>query len=230
MRIHYFQHVDFEDIAMIGDWARDRGHTLTKTAFYEEQPKLPNPDDFDALVIMGGPMNIYEEDIYSWFVDEKAMIRQAIDSGKHVLGVCLGGQLIADTLGGETKANTYKEIGWHPVEVVEGAQNHPILAGIPQSLTFLHWHAERFEIPQGATLLFRSEGCAHQGFVYKERVLGLQCHLEIDTKALKPLIKNCGHEITEGKFVQEPDELLAHAETSVTKDHLYTLLDNWSAQ
>jgi GMP synthase-like glutamine amidotransferase len=118
MRIHYLQHVPFEDSAKIGEWARDTGHTVTCTRLCDEEA-LPPLNSFDWLVIMGGPMNVYEHQAYPWLVPEKRLIERAIEHGKFVLGVCLGAQLAADVLGGPVTKNRYREIGWFPVSLTE---------------------------------------------------------------------------------------------------------------
>ena len=98
MHVHYLQHVAFEDAANIAVWAHERGHRLTNTRLDLDQP-LPEPGGLDWLVVMGGPMNVDEHEIYPWLVREKEFIRRAIDRGVPVLGVCLGGQLISRVLG-----------------------------------------------------------------------------------------------------------------------------------
>ena len=97
-RVHYIQHVPYEGLGYIEKWVKDNGYNLTVTRIYEDY-KFPDQDDFDMLVIMGGPMGTYEEDSYPWLKDEKLFVRKAIDSGKAVLGICLGSQIIANALG-----------------------------------------------------------------------------------------------------------------------------------
>lgn len=98
MRIHYLQHVPFEDLANIEVWAGEKGHEVSVTRLYMDET-LPALDRFDWLIVMGGPMNIYEEVEYPWLIKEKEFIRNAINAGKFVMGICLGAQLIADVLG-----------------------------------------------------------------------------------------------------------------------------------
>jgi GMP synthase-like glutamine amidotransferase len=107
MRLHYIQRVPFEDLARIEDWAKDRGHKISKTLLFDGQ-EFPRMDEFDWFVVMAGPMNIYEDDKYPWLSKEKRFIRDAIASNKVVLGICLGGQLIAEVLGGKVQKISYK--------------------------------------------------------------------------------------------------------------------------
>ena len=116
MNIHYLQHVPFEDLGSIKNWAKIRGHRVTATRFYRAEP-LPFLDELDWLIIMGGPMNIYEEDKYPWLGHEKRFIEEVIKTDKVVLGICLGAQLIADVLGVRIYENIHKEIGWFPIQL-----------------------------------------------------------------------------------------------------------------
>jgi GMP synthase-like glutamine amidotransferase len=110
MKIRYLQHVPFEGPANIGEWARKKGHILTGTHLYNNEV-VPSMDQFDWLIIMGGPMNIYEEKKYPWLQSEKQFIKEAIEHRKVVLGICLGAQLITDVLGGKVTSNPEGEIG-----------------------------------------------------------------------------------------------------------------------
>ena len=107
MRIHYLQHVPFEDLANIEKWAENRGHEVSKTLLFSGDG-LPKLDKFDWLIIMGGPMNIYEHSKYPWLIKEKKFIGDVINDGKVVLGICLGAQLMADVLGGRVFRNEYR--------------------------------------------------------------------------------------------------------------------------
>src|SRR5512133_165982 len=95
LRIHCFQHIEYEDLGCITEWCQSNGHPVTYTRFYKGEP-LPNTDDFDWLIVMGGPMGVYENEKYSWLSHEKASIKSAIEHNKTVLGICLGAQLIAE--------------------------------------------------------------------------------------------------------------------------------------
>ena len=121
MRIHYLQHVSFENPGSILEWAKANNGLVTSTQLYHDEA-LPEVSDFDWLVVMGGPMNIYEEDQYPWLKAEKELIKAAIAANKVVIGVCLGSQLIADIIGGKVVQNNQKEIGWFPITFSEEAK------------------------------------------------------------------------------------------------------------
>jgi GMP synthase-like glutamine amidotransferase len=122
MKIHYVQHVAFEDPAQILTWALSNGHALAATRLHLNE-RLPDPDEFDLLIIMGGPMSVHDHDRYSWLKDEKKFIESAIATGKKVLGICLGAQLIAHVLGAPVKKNRTPEIGWYEVFRTEDSGN-----------------------------------------------------------------------------------------------------------
>ncbi|MEE4607900.1 MAG: type 1 glutamine amidotransferase [Desulfobacteraceae bacterium] len=223
MRLHYLQHVPFEDPAGIFHWAEARGVPMTRSRLYDT-PSLPVVADFDALLIMGGPMNIYEDDRYRWLGPEKRLIAEAITAGRIVVGICLGAQLIADALGAPVQPNLWREIGWLPVRRSESAG---VLGGaLPAVWEAVHWHGDTFELPEGALHLASSTACARQAFVYDDRVLALQFHLETTPDSARALIAHCGHEIDGGPFVQTAAGMLADpARFARANALLYRLMD-----
>ena len=222
MRIHYLQHVSFENPGSILEWAKANNGIVTSTQLYNDEA-LPEVSDFDWLVVMGGPMNIYEEEQYPWLKVEKVLIKAAIAAGKVVIGLCLGSQLIADCIGGKVVQNKQKEIGWFPITFSEAAKALPQFAFFPDHPVVFHWHGDTFvELPEAATVIAASAACKNQAFVYQQRVFGFQFHLENTLPIIKDLIANCGDEMIPGDYVQLPEEVLAHPE--------YILQDNqWMA-
>lgn len=212
MRLHYIQHVPFENPGSILPWADHNGFVVTCTRVFAEDT-FPPQGVFDWLVVMGGPMNIYEEALYPWLADEKRFIKDAIEGGKVVIGLCLGGQLIADVLGGKVTRNPKKEIGWFPVSLTEMAKRHPLFSFFPEAPVVFQWHGDTFiTLPEEAELLATSAACAHQAFVYRSRVFGFQYHLENTKEIILGLIDNCGDELIAADTVQTAEELLAHPE------------------
>lgn len=226
MRIHCVQHVAFEDSAAIGRWAEGLGHTVSRTLLYKGQA-LPATDRFDMLAVMGGPMNVYEERTYPWLAKEKDFIKRAIAEHKTVLGICLGAQLIAAVLGGEVKRNQHKEIGWYQVTLTAEAACAPLLKHFPRRFMAFHWHGDTFTIPPGAMRVGASSGCDNQAFLWGERVVGLQFHLESTEQSIRRLIRHCGNELTAGRYIQRKPVQLVRRERIVRANHLmYALLDN----
>lgn len=231
MRIHYLQHVPFEDPGYIGVWAEEKGYTMTGTKMYANEV-LPGMDEFNWLVIMGGPMNIYEEHTYPWLVKEKVFIAEAIRHEKTILGVCLGAQLIADVIGGKVIRNPVKEIGWFPIQLTPDGKNNVLFSEFPANPVVFQWHGDTFtSLPEGTTWVAQSEGCYSQAYVYKENIVGLQFHLEMITDGIKRIIQNCGDEMTEGTYIQQANEILSHS-LNIEENHrlMYLLLDGLESQ
>ena len=207
MRIHYLQHVPFEGLASIEQWVTKKDYILSATKFYNGDT-LPSVDDLDWVIVMGGPMNIYEDDKYPWLTLEKPFIQEAIKKNKIVIGICLGSQLLADVLGSKVYKGQEKEIGWYPIQLTTEAQKSPIFASLPTSFPVFHWHGDTFDLPLGAVRLASSEVCANQAFIYEDRVLGLQFHLESTQDSIRQIIENCTSELVTGKYIQKPEEML----------------------
>ena len=208
MRFHLLQHVAFEGPAAIQDWIDRNGHTLTTTKYYQGDP-LPNQDEFDFLIVMGGPMGVEDIEQYPWLVPEREFIQQSIEAGKHILGICLGAQLIARACGAEVFKNNQREIGWFKIAIDK--QNLPAVMRdvFPASAEVFHWHGDTFEIPRGACHFATSEACSNQGFILNEKVIGLQFHIETTEESAALLIKNCGNELDGSTYVQSEAEILA---------------------
>lgn len=225
MRIDVLQHVPFEAAAAVADWAKARDHRLTSWAVYEGD--LPNLADVEFLVVMGGPMNIYQESEYPWLAREKTAIKAAIARGAVVLGICLGAQLVADALGGNVVRNEEMEIGWFPVELTTEGRHLRLVEDLPLRFVALHWHGDTFSIPPGAVHVAASAACRNQAFAYDEgRVVGLQFHLEETPESLRGLIEHARGELAPGKWIQpEPALLAPDAPFAEANDHLFLLLD-----
>jgi GMP synthase-like glutamine amidotransferase len=208
MRAHYLQHVPFEGLGSIAPWLESAGYQITATKFYESA-SLPDPEKFDLLIIMGGPMSVNEDDRFPWLRTEKQFIRHTIESGKAVLGICLGAQLIASALGESVYPNRRKEIGWFPIEGIPPKQESTFC--FAPSLEVFHWHGETFDLPEGAVLLARSEACENQAFQLGQNIIGLQFHLETTPESARDLVTNCREELSPLKFVQPETVILDQA-------------------
>jgi GMP synthase (glutamine-hydrolysing) len=207
-RLHYLQHVPFENIGSIRQWAESLGMQIRGTRLYKRE-LLPTVEDFDWLIIMGGPMGTSDELLYPWLSEEKKFILHAIEQHKVVLGICLGAQLIAGVLGARVRQNDHREIGWFPIHKTTEADRSCISTAIPDGLHVLHWHGDPFDLPEGAVHLWRSQACENQGFMVDGRIVGLQFHLEMTHNGLHQLIHNCRSEIDDSDYVQEPEFMLS---------------------
>lgn len=218
MRIHHLQHVPFEGLSSIETFFKGTDHQLSATKLYENH-SLPSVDDIDWLIVMGGPMGVYDEDTYPWLAEEKLFIKAAINSGKIVLGICLGAQLIADVLGARVYQNKYQEIGWFNIRRSTGIDDTFLSAAIPEQAEVFHWHGDTFDIPEGALKIAESEACRNQGFIMNNRIVAFQFHLETTLESASALIENCSNELDGSQYVQTKNEMLSNA-------HRFTSINN----
>lgn len=207
LKIHTFQHVPFEGLGCIEQWIATKGYSINYTKLYDK-PQFPALNEFDWLIVMGGPMGVYDEAIYPWLKEEKEFIRQSIDSGKKVVGICLGSQLIAEVLGAKVYPNKQKEIGWFEIHKTESAKSLPLLEQLKEQFIVFHWHGDTFDLPADSERLFSSAVCLNQAFLYKKTVLGLQFHFEVTSQTLKEMIENGKNELVEDKTIQSAAKIL----------------------
>jgi GMP synthase-like glutamine amidotransferase len=206
MRAHYLQHVPFEGLGSIEPWLKAAGFEITNTRLFESA-KLPDLKKIDLLVVMGGPMSVNDEETFPWLISEKRFIREAIHLETPVLGICLGAQLIASTMGARVYRNRVKEIGWFPIYGT--LSNDASFFSFPQSMNVFHWHGDTFDLPPGATQLAKSDGCENQAFQLGRSVVGLQFHLETTPDTAQEIVSNCRDELTTAKYIQTEKEILS---------------------
>ncbi len=201
MRVHFIQHVEFEEPAELENWIINKGYKISKSKMYNKD-LFPEINDFDMLIIVGGPMGVNDIVKYPWLIREKEFIRRAILGKKTVIGICLGAQLIADVLNAKVYKNRYKEIGWFPIKKSRLLGKESIFADFEKETKVFHWHGDTFDIPKGATRIFSSTACKNQAFQYGNKVFGFQFHFEVNEKSIMKLVENAATDITDEKFVQ----------------------------
>ncbi len=210
MRLHVLQHVPFEGSGRIETWARRRGHPLAVTRLYAGDP-FPPPGAADWIIALGGPMSVHDRARHPWLRAETGLLRDAMRAGRHVLGICLGAQLMAAALGARVRPNGHREIGWFPVRRPAGTARHPLLRGWPGELDVFHWHGEGFDLPRRAVPLFASEATPVQAFAWGPRAVALQFHLEMRPADARRLVRRAAEDLRPGRFVQAPGAMLAEA-------------------
>jgi GMP synthase-like glutamine amidotransferase len=151
--------------------------------------RFPKLEDITHIVLLGGPMNVYEEDRYPFLREEDLFIKEAIQRGKAILGICLGAQLIAKALGAKVFKAPVKEIGWYDVSLTKIGVQDPLFSGLPKTFPVFQWHEDTFEIPKSGKLIATSSPVSHQAFRYGEKVYGLQFHLEVTEEMIQEWIE-----------------------------------------
>lgn len=171
------QHVAWEGPGLIASEARKRGKEI-KVIRMDMGQSLPTPEEVDGLVVMGGPMGVYEDDKYSFLTEECRLIAELVHRQRPVLGVCLGSQLLAKALGAKVFPGHQSEIGFGSVELTAEGGQDPLFAKLDSPLPAFHWHGDTFDLPSGAVLLASSEIYPHQAFRFGKFAYGLQFHVE----------------------------------------------------
>jgi GMP synthase (glutamine-hydrolysing) len=188
-RIAVFQHVAHEILGNLHPALKDAGLRIRYVNFDRGPVKPLDVARYDGLVILGGPMGVYDADKYPHLTDEITAIQQMIAANKPVLGICLGSQLIAAALGARVYASGKREIGWYDVHLTPEGKADPVLGSFEEREKVFQWHGDTFDLPAGAVHLATSPMFPHQAFRYGDRVYGLQFHLEVDVKQIERWLK-----------------------------------------
>jgi len=176
MRVLAFRHVPFEGLGLLESTLLTRGVSIDYVDAYRPGGVLPPAEGYRALVFLGGPMSVNDD--LPYLRREMEIISDAVSRRQPVLGICLGAQLIARSLGAKVYPNLQKEVGWYPLQFTPAAAIDPLFCGLSRETVF-HWHGETFDLPPGAELLASSEICRNQAFRVQSSIYGLQFHLEV---------------------------------------------------
>ncbi len=177
-KIYVIQHHPAEGLGVISKALEESALAWQLIRTYADHP-VPKEMDGAGLIVMGGPLSVYEQDSYAHLRDELRLIEAALGQHLPVLGVCLGSQLIAAALGAKVFRGPLKEIGWHEVRLSQAASEDPLFGAVPRRFTAMHWHGDIFDLPSGAVNLASSQRTEHQAFRYGANIYGILCHLEL---------------------------------------------------
>ena len=191
------QHIECETPGTIADALKAAAISLQTVNAYKGEPVPKEMGAAAGVVIMGGPMGVYEEDRCPFLREEIRLIEQAVKEDKAVLGVCLGSQLLAKALGARVTKGKKKEIGWYPVSLTEGATKDRLWTGVEPSFTAYHWHGDVFELPRGAEPLASSALTPYQAFRYGDRAYGFLFHMEVTEKIIAGMVRTFARELKE---------------------------------
>lgn len=221
------QHVTCEGLGKLEQVLVEKGWRLDIRCMDRPGAVLPESlGNYDAFVILGGPMGAYEEDIYPYLSQVQELVREAVKMRLPTVGICLGCQLIARALGATVKPNLAKEIGWHQVHLTPAGRLTPLFNGMPSEIPVFQWHSDTFSLPKGALLLAKGGSCINQAFVYGSHVdggyaWGLQFHPEVSPEIIENWVRLYADELADFGGPEAAERLLQ--ETRERWDEIWPL-------
>ncbi|OWT80819.1 MULTISPECIES: glutamine amidotransferase [unclassified Achromobacter] len=187
------RHVAFEDLGVLAPLLAERGYAVRYLEAGVDALNVDTLTQPDLVVVLGGPIGVYETDIYPFLAAEQEAIAARLRQYKPTLGICLGAQLMARAVGAEVRSTGRAEIGYAPLALTEAGRSS-VLGGLG-TVPVLHWHGDEFGIPNGATRLAETPGFPNQAFAIGPHILGLQFHLEADDKQIERWLIGHAHEL-----------------------------------
>ena len=226
------KHIDIEGPGTLGDFLNAKNIPFKIIELGAGDALPTSLEGIDAVVVLGGPMNVDEEAKYSFLKAELAFIQKVLAQETPFLGICLGSQLLAKAAGALVVKSPVKEIGWYHVEITPDGKNDPFFKGFKADEKIYHWHGDMFQIPQKGTLLATAKGCPHQALKVGRNAYGVQFHVEVTDKSIKEwcdeYIDPASAELLSCSATADGGSRLDHA-ASMLNDY-YTYADAFNAQ
>ena len=224
------QHSECETLGTISDSLAIRGCSPGYVRLFDGDPVPGSLEGTSGLIVMGGPMSVYEQNRYPFLGAELRLLEVCLSERRPLLGICLGSQLLATALGGRVTKGHRKEIGWHPVRLTETGMIDPLWVGAPREFSAFHWHGDVYEPPAGTTSLASSSLTACQGFRYRDNVYGLLFHLEVTAEVIRGMATAFAEELSEVDL--DPVQLLAGASMYLPSLEVLSglVFDRWASQ
>ncbi len=225
MRCHFIQHAEFETPGSLSTWAQSHLFEVLSYHPYEGQA-LPTVLKNEPVIFLGGPQSAVEYQQYPYLENEVAFIRELIKQKQPIVGICLGAQLIGESLGAKTMRSPEKEVGVFSITLSEQAKFHPYFYGLSPSLDVMHWHNDMPGLTSDAIVMATSEGCPRQIVAYAPHILGFQCHFEANAQWLDLLLTHASNDLAPSRFTQAQTEMIK-TDFKEMNSFLHTVLDRW---
>ncbi len=226
MKVLVIQHVACEGPVGLERVFRDAGVQYEIVRLWQGQELPKTLSSYKGLVILGGPMNVYEETRYPFLKSEGNLVNEAITKGIPTLGICLGAQLIAKSCGARVTSGSRKEIGWYELHLTPDGERDGIFSQFPRTFKVFQWHGDTFELPRGATHLATSNLFPHQAFRFYN-AYALQFHLEVDEGMIRTWLREYAVELESLPYIQ-PDQVLNDTRANIAE--LYQLAEVFYSQ
>ena len=203
------KHIDIEGPGTIADFLDDNNIPYAVVDIFNGESLPESLSGIFAVIILGGPMNVYEEDKYPFLKQEDVFLKKVIEKDLPALGFCLGAQLLAKAKGAVVKKAPQKEIGWFKVSLTEKGSNDPLFQDFAREIDVFQWHGDTFEIPDGGSKLAESEICPNQAFRIGDNIYGLQFHVEVTGEMIQQWIDAYKDEFNSLKGLVNPDQIIS---------------------
>jgi len=223
-----FQNEKCEHLGVFSKILNENNISYQYIKLYEEE-EIPNLNDYSAIIILGGPMNVYEERKYPFLKKENSSIKEALKINKPMLGICLGAQIIARAAGAKVYPAKRKEIGWFTLNLTTGGIENDVFRGLERQFTVFQWHGDTFDIPSGSIKLAKSNLFPNQAFSIGKTIYALQFHLEVTKKMILEWVNRYEDELVTLKEEVDPDEMLKSSEHHIQplNNHAFLLFSNF---
>jgi len=219
-KILVLQHVPSEGLGIIGPLIRKVGFETVFLRVYKNERIPGHLDGYSALIVLGGPMGVYEDELYPFIKDEIRLIRSALLDRIPILGVCLGSQLLARAAGADVYKGGKKEIGWYNAELTGDGLNDRLFHGLPEELMVFQWHGDTFDVPEGAKRLASSKLFPNQVIRVGPVAYGIQFHLEVTEDMIRDWLMVNKEELKPLKSI-DPKKIIKETPVHIQTLHAY---------
>ena len=197
------KHIEIEGPGTLGEFLKETARK-TKIVELDKGDTLPSVDEYEAIISLGGPMNVYEDAKYPFLKEEDKLMKKALQEEIPVLGICLGAQILAKACGAKVRKADKKEVGWFKVNLTDAGKRDPLFENMTAEFEVFQWHEDTFAIPKGALHLAESQTCLNQAFRFGRNAYGLQFHVEVTPEMIESWIRA----YTKNETVQTKDMLI----------------------
>jgi GMP synthase (glutamine-hydrolysing) len=221
------RHLAFEDLGLLAPLMRSRGWRIQYHDIGVDHLSRIDLDQVDLLAVLGGPIGAEDHECYPFLTDELRLVRMRLASGRPMLGICLGAQLIARALGARVRPMGHKEIGYAPITLTPAGQRSPLAAIGAQPV--LHWHGDQFDLPAGVESLAATAMCPHQAFCLERHTMAWQFHLEVDAARIEQWLIGHAGELAQAGLPTQALRADARVHGAAIERTLQQVMDRWLA-